>query len=142
MKLNHLLICTSLFACFSAMAQTASSTENAHAATEPRTSVPMGKIHDMMIQRQAKRLEELKLSLKLKPEQDAAWATFASSVAPHPHENRRQHMADIAKLSTPERIDKMNALQAQHDIDRKTRGDATKAFYAQLSDDQKKHLTN
>ena len=51
-------------------------------------------------------------------------------------------MPDMAKLTTPERIDKMKELRAQHlgemtaAMDK--RGEATKAFYAVLTPDQQK----
>mgnify|MGYP000387936472 CR=1 FL=1 len=46
--------------------------------------------------------------------------------------------AAMAKLSTPERIDQMQALHAQRDAEMKKRGDATKTFYAGLNAEQKK----
>jgi hypothetical protein len=44
----------------------------------------------------------------------------------------------MEKLSTPERIDQMQALHAQREAEMKKRGDATKTFYAGLSAEQKK----
>jgi hypothetical protein len=50
--------------------------------------------------------------------------------------------ADMEKLSTPERIDKMRSERAQHMADMNTamdkRDEATKTFYATLSAEQKK----
>jgi len=134
MKLSHLLISATLLTGLGAMAQTAPATETAGAGM--RASGPMQKMHDMMAKRHVKHLEELKASLKLKPEQEAQWTTFAASMKPHnPEQN---HMADMAKLTTPERIDKMAAMKSQHDAEMQKHGDAAKTFYATLSDEQKK----
>lgn len=57
-------------------------------------------------------------------------------------DHKRPDRAEMDKLTTPERIDKIRALRAQHMADRNAtmdkRDDATKAFYAVLSADQKK----
>jgi hypothetical protein len=47
-------------------------------------------------------------------------------------------MADMEKLTTPERIDRINALKAQRDVEIKKRHDATQSFYATLSEEQKR----
>jgi len=55
---------------------------------------------------------------------------------------KRPDRAEIDKLTTPERIDKMKALHTQHMNDMNaamaTRGEATKAFYATLTPEQQK----
>lgn len=136
MKLRHLLITTCLLTGFGAMAQTAVNPDTAGATPETRQTRPMQKMRDMMAKHHARHLEELKTNLKLKPEQDSAWTTFASSMKPHMPD--AQDRVDMAKLTTPERIDKMKAMHAQHDAEMQKRGDATKTFYATLSDEQKK----
>lgn len=136
MKLRHLLITTCLLTGFGAMAQTAANPDTAGAASETRPIGPMQKMRDMMAKHHARHLEELKTSLKLKPEQDSAWTAFASSMKPHSPDT--QERIDMGKLTTPERIDKMKAMHAEHDAEMQKRGDATKAFYATLSDEQKK----
>ena len=85
----------------------------------------------------------LKAKLKLAPEQEAAWTTFTTAMRPPaPMEHARPDPAEMAKLTTPERIDRMHALRAQHMADMNAamdkRDDATKAFYAVLNDEQKK----
>ena len=91
-----------------------------------------------------KRASELKAALKLSAAQEGAWATFTAAMKP-PTDLRARHEADrieLAKLATPERIDKMKALHAQRAIERTAamdqRGEATKAFYATLTSEQKK----
>ncbi|MFZ3141401.1 Spy/CpxP family protein refolding chaperone [Polaromonas sp.] len=94
----------------------------------------------------ARHQAELKAKLKITPAQEGAWTTFTASMQPparmmgeHPGAEQR---AELDKLTTPERIDKMRALRTQRmtemtaEMDK--RGEATKAFYAALSPEQQK----
>jgi len=138
MKLRHFLITASLLTGLSAIAQTTTSTDTANPSRSAQPTGPMQKMHDAMVRRHEKHWEELKASLKLKPEQESQWTAFTNSMKPHSLEHHAMTMADMDKLSTPERIDKMAGLKAQHDAEIQKRGDATKAFYATLSEEQKK----
>lgn len=85
----------------------------------------------------------LKTQLKLTAEQEPAWTAFmASHQPPAGMKDKPKAMADMAKLSTPERIDKMKELRAQHMADMTAsmdkHGAATKAFYAALTPEQQK----
>jgi Spy/CpxP family protein refolding chaperone len=55
---------------------------------------------------------------------------------------KRPDRAEMDKLSTPERIDKMSSLHKEHmaamDAAMEKRGQATKTFYATLSPEQQK----
>ena len=55
---------------------------------------------------------------------------------PTPHQ--RPERGEFAKLTTPERIDRMRALRAQRNAEMDKRMDATKGFYAVLTAEQKK----
>lgn len=99
----------------------------------------MGKMQAVMNKRHA----ALKARLKLTPEQEPAWKAFAEShKAPAKQHDRQAMMADLAKLSTPERIDKMKELRTQHMSEMTAamdqRGAATKTFYAALTAEQQK----
>ena len=96
-----------------------------------------------MEQMMAKRTADLKAKLKITPAQEGAWTAFTASMKPNAammanHPDR----AEMDKLTTPERIDKMQALHTQRMADMNTemtkRNDATKTFYAALSAEQKK----
>jgi Spy/CpxP family protein refolding chaperone len=93
-----------------------------------------------MDQRQA----VLKAQLKLTAAQEPAWTTFTAALKPPASMMNRQRPdpVEMAKLSTPERIDKMRTLRAQHMSDMTAamdqRGEATKAFYAVLTPEQQK----
>jgi Spy/CpxP family protein refolding chaperone len=97
-----------------------------------------------MAQMHAKHLTDLKAKLKITTSQEAAWSTFADSMKPPAGMMGKKHMdhAEMDKLSTPERIDKMRALHkermASMEAAMDQRGEATKTFYAALSPEQKK----
>ena len=90
-----------------------------------------------------KRNAELKARLKLTPAQEGAWTTYTAAMKP-PADllAKRPDRAELDKLPTPERIDKMRALRSQHMTDMNAamdkRGEATKAFYATLTPEQQK----
>ena len=85
----------------------------------------------------------LKAQLKLTPAQEPAWTAFiATHTPPAGMVGQQAAMADLAKLPTPERIDKMKELRAKHMGEMTTamekRGEATKTFYAVLTPEQQK----
>lgn len=91
----------------------------------------------------AKRHAALKAKLKITAEQEVAWTTFTAAMKPpSAMAHKRPDRAELDKLSTPERIDKMRALRTQRmaamgaEMDK--REDAVKVFYATLNADQQK----
>ena len=88
----------------------------------------------------AKHQADLKARLKIEASQEAAWSTFTASMTPPAgaRPDRAAMHAEMQKLTTPERIDKMKALHAQRDAEMSKRADAAKTFYAALNADQKK----
>lgn len=95
---------------------------------------------DRQQQRQAymaERMAQLKAQLKLTPAQEPAWTTFAAAMQPGERKARLDH-GEMDKLTTPERIDRMRAMRAQHAAEADRRGEATKAFYAALTPEQQK----
>jgi Spy/CpxP family protein refolding chaperone len=94
-----------------------------------------------------KRNAALKAQLKLTAAQEGAWANYTAAMKPPADMAARQaEHAELAKLPTPERIDKMKALRAQHMGEMTTmmdkHGEATKALYAVLTPEQKKIFDN
>ena len=83
------------------------------------------------------RMEKLKADLKLTPAQEAAWTTYTQAMKPGERPARGDREA-FAKLTTPERIDKMREMRGKHMAEMDRRAEATKAFYAQLNAEQKK----
>ena len=91
----------------------------------------------------AKRLADLKAKLKVTAEQEGSWTTFTTAMKPPAAlDHKRPDRAEMDKLTTPERIDKMHAQRTEHmaamNAAMDKREDATKTFYATLSADQKK----
>ncbi len=89
-----------------------------------------------MQERMAKRLGELKQKLQVTSAQEGAWTAWTAALAPT--KLQRPDRAEFAKLTTPERIDRMRAVRAQRNADLDKKMDATKTFYAALSAEQKK----
>lgn len=93
-----------------------------------------------MRDRHTARMAVLKDRLKITAAQETAWNQFTQALAPSADRmaQRHQQRAEMAKLTTPERIDRMRALQTQRASDMNRRGEAVKGFYAQLSAEQQK----
>jgi protein CpxP len=104
----------------------------------------MGKMDSTRMQAMMdKRNAALKAQLKLTAAQEGAWTTYTAAMKPPADMAARQaEHAELAKLPTPERIDKMKALRDQHMGEMTTamdkHGEATKAFYATLTPEQQK----
>lgn len=97
------------------------------------------KMQQRMADMHAKRQADLKAKLKLGAEQEASWNAFtAATQMPKMDPKDRPNPADMAKLTTPERIDKMQAMKAQRDAHMTQRAEATKTFYSGLNAEQKK----
>jgi Spy/CpxP family protein refolding chaperone len=89
-----------------------------------------------MKERMAQRAAALKQKLALTPAQEGAWTAWTSAM--QPGERKPFNREELAKLTTPERIDRMRALRAERQAQMDKRAEATKQFYAQLTPDQKK----
>lgn len=96
-----------------------------------------GKHHGNRAEYRAKHLAALKSELKLTAAQEPAWTTFTTSMQPG-ERTARLDRKDMHTLTTPERIDRMRALRAQHAAEADRRGEVTKTFYAALTPEQQK----
>ena len=96
---------------------------------------------ERMQQHRAQRLAALKDKLQLSAQQQGAWTSYTTALQPPAMpkpEDRAARRAEFEKLTTPERIDRMQARQAERSAMFAKRADATKAFYAQLTPAQQK----
>ena len=93
-------------------------------------------MHERMQQRMAQRQAQLKQKLQVTPAQESAWTAYVAAIQP-PANMQRLDRAEFAKLTTPERIDRMRALRSAHHAEMDKRGEATKTFYAALTPEQK-----
>jgi protein CpxP len=89
-----------------------------------------------MQERMARRMAEFKQKLQLSPAQEGAWTSYVAALKPGNF--RRTDRAEFARLTTPERIDRMRQRHSERMAEMDRRGEATKAFYAGLSPQQKK----
>ena len=87
-------------------------------------------------ERHTKHLGELKSKLNLQAAQEPGWSTFTQSME-HPARSARPERANMEKMTTPERLDMMQAKKAMRDARMQQRAEATKVFYATLSAEQK-----
>ncbi|MDP3673097.1 MAG: Spy/CpxP family protein refolding chaperone [Telluria sp.] len=90
-----------------------------------------------MQQRMERRQAQLKQKLQITAAQEGAWSAYTAAMKP-PANFQRIDRAELAKLTTPERIDRMRALRTARAAEMDKRADATKSFYSALTAEQKK----
>ena len=103
--------------------------------------------HERMRAHMTKQIEkhqaELKAKLHLASAQEAAWSAYIQGTqAPGSSAMQSLEREELAKLSTPERLDKMQAVHEANvkamGVYMKQRNDATRTFYSHLSAEQQK----
>ncbi|GAB3554483.1 hypothetical protein GCM10027343_42510 [Noviherbaspirillum agri] len=92
---------------------------------------------ERMKARMEKRAAELHDKLKLNAAQEEAWRNYIGKMKPA-EMPARPDRADMAKLSTPERMEKMQAFMQERQKHMEARIAATKEFYAALTPEQRK----
>lgn len=90
------------------------------------------KFKERMAQRQA----ELRQKLNLTPAQEPAWNAFTAAMTP-PDFGKRPDRAEMEKLTTPERMERKLQRMQQMQAHMGKRLEAVKAFYAQLTPEQR-----
>lgn len=83
-------------------------------------------------------LSQLHDALRLSQQQEPAWRAYEAALRPDPAmESRRRSAAEMMpKLTTPRRVDLINAEMEQDMAAVRRQGEAVKAFYAQLTPQQ------
>ncbi|MCU4122021.1 Spy/CpxP family protein refolding chaperone [Variovorax sp. N23] len=101
-----------------------------------------GKGFERMQERRAKHLADLKTKLKIEASQEGAWSAFTSAIQPPAppaqRPDRAAMRAEFEKLTTPQRLDRMQARQSERAARFAQRADATRTFYAALNPAQQK----
>lgn len=103
-----------------------------------RAEQMQGKMAERMKEHMAKRQADLKAKLKLTPEQEGAWTQFTTAMQPPAQGPKRADPAEMAKLTTPQRMEKMQAMKAERDAEMTKRMNAVLAFYSALTPEQQK----
>lgn len=130
------LIATALMAGLTGLALAQNTTAPADNARVGRMEKMREHKSEHKAERHTQHLTELKTKLNLQAAQEPAWNTFTQSMQ-HPARMARPERASLEKMTTPERLDMMQAMKAQRDAHMQQRAEATKTFYASLSTEQK-----
>lgn len=105
---------------------------NAHAQHQAQRQERMQKRH-------ADHMAQLKTDLNITAAQEAAWNAFVARSTPQPRTPQAGGPSiDWSQLTTPQRLDLMQAHKAERDAAWTKRIDATKRFYATLTPEQQK----
>lgn len=89
-------------------------------------------------ERRAQHLDRLKAELKLSPEQEPAWLAFVARTQAAPKPVAQPADKPWDQLTTPQRIERFKAYQAQRQAAMNQRLDAVQGFYAALTPEQQK----
>ncbi len=114
-----------------AVAQPATPPSAPHGPHGPPTA-EMKAHHEAMRKQHA---EDLKIVLRLRPDQEAALAAFLATHEPKTFERR---LPAPGSMTTPQRLDEMAKVEAEMDAHHKAARDGLAKFYAALSSDQQK----
>lgn len=93
---------------------------------------------EQMQKRHAEHQAQLKTTLKITAAQEPAWNAYVAGTAHMPRMGHQAKGEDWSKLTTPQRLDKMQAHKAERDAQMSKRIDAVKTFYAALTPEQQK----
>lgn len=141
------LLASATFACSGAFAQApaaqppaAEAQSGAQAPARPHGRADSAQRLERMQAQHAKHLAALKDKLKLTPAQEGSWNSFAAAQQPpaRPAGQPGAERAEFAKMTTPQRLDRMQARQAERSAMFAKRADATRSFYAALTPEQQK----
>ena len=94
--------------------------------------------HAQMQKKMAERQAAFKAELKITPDQEPAWNAFIARTQPQASPARTGPREDWSKLTTPQRLDRMQALKTERDAAMAQRIGAIKSFYATLNVEQQK----
>ena len=95
---------------------------------------------ERMTKKMAERQAKLKQTLQITAAQEPAWNAFVTSMAPPAQGMQRPSRDEMAKLTTPQRLERMQAMKAEHDKHMAARVEATKRFYSALTPEQQKRF--
>lgn len=86
-----------------------------------------------------KKFADLKVKLQVTPQQEGAWNAFVAGTRPKLDQPRPKFdRAEFDKLTTPQRIDRMQEMQSRRAAEMTRRAEAVKTFYAALNPAQQK----
>ena len=93
---------------------------------------------ERMKARMAEHQAQLKQNLQLTPAQEPAWNAFVARMQPQARTATPGGRDSWTGLTTPQRLERMEAMKTQRDQAMAQRHDAIRSFYAQLTPEQQK----
>ena len=93
---------------------------------------------EKMQKRHAEHQAQLKTTLKITAAQEPAWNAYVAGTAPTPRMGQHAKGEDWSKLTTPQRLEKMQAHQSERNAQMGQRIATVKTFYAALTPEQQK----
>lgn len=96
-----------------------------------------GEMHERMKDRMEKRAADLQAKLNLNADQQKAWDAYIAKMKPADRPQRPSR-DEIAKLTAPERMEKMHEMARRGEQQMAARVTATRDFYAVLTPEQRK----
>jgi uncharacterized protein with von Willebrand factor type A (vWA) domain len=97
----------------------------------------MQRMHEMTQKHREEKAHALHALLQIRPDQEAAFSAFEASMTPPPRDERMKHDHDgMAAMTTPQKLDRMQARMAEHMQRMQQHIAAIKTFYAALSPQQ------
>jgi protein CpxP len=93
---------------------------------------------ERMQARRAAHQERLKTRLQLTPQQEPAWLAFVARMQPEKGARAQRENTKWSELTTPQRLDLMQARMAEREAAMGQRFEAIKSFYATLNPSQQK----
>jgi periplasmic protein CpxP/Spy len=112
--------------------------QTAAPAQEPPHTGMHAPMRESMQQHRAQRLASLKAQLKLSAEQEGAWNNYAQAMSPPKAMGKEMNHEEFARLTTPERLDRMKQMRQDHAATWEQRDQTTRALYSALTVEQKK----
>ena len=104
---------------------------------EGRQGFDPARMQQRMQARMAQRMARLKDALQIAPAQEGAWNAWVAAMQP-PADWKRPDRAELERLATPDRIDRMRSLRSERNAMMDRRAEATNSFYAGLNPIQKR----
>lgn len=107
-------------------------------ADGPRAEHMQQRMQERMQGRMAQHQTQLKTALKLTPAQETAWQTYTQAMQATPTPHQRMDHSGWDQLTTPQRLEKMQAFHAASQARMGQRMTALQQFYAALTPEQQK----
>lgn len=104
----------------------------------PRAERKHQHMRERMAERMVQQQKKLKEALKLTPAQEPSWQAFNDALKPQGPKGPMMDRKDWQTLTTPQRLEKMQAHKAERDAHMKAHIEAIQKFYGGLSPEQQK----